>query len=359
MGVEVGIWRIDGELTRLTPSPMPMEARLEEILEKDIGVLGLDILVIGRQVSTAHGKRIDLLGIDEDGGVCVVELKRDKTPREIVAQVLDYGSWVVDLGYEDIVDLYESHNPTTPFEEAFAQLFGVAPPETVNNSHSLFIVAAELDPSTERIVGYLTEHYGVPINAVFFNYLVDGDREYLTRSWLISPSEAEAKGRSSTPGHRKEQPWNGEDFYVSFGDDGTGRSWEDARKYGFVSGGGGSWYSRSLRVLQPGKRVFVYIPGEGYVGVGIVTSTSVMAKDFVPAAFDNPLFELPLAGPGIQHNADDPKQAEWIVGVDWVRNLPRTEAISEPGLFANQNTACKMRSQFTIDRLTEHFHLDP
>ena len=32
MGIEVGIWRIDGKLTRLPSSPMPNEARLESVL---------------------------------------------------------------------------------------------------------------------------------------------------------------------------------------------------------------------------------------------------------------------------------------------------------------------------------------
>jgi hypothetical protein len=47
-----------------------------------------------------------------------------------------------------------------------------------------------------------------------------------------------------------------------------------------------------------------------------------------------------------------------MVGIEWVHSAPRTEAVWEQGMFANQNTACRMRSQFTIERLTEHFKLD-
>jgi hypothetical protein len=357
MSVEVGFWRIDGVLEKLTPTPMPNEALLEEILEKDVSILGLNVLVIGRQTTTSFGGRIDLLGIDAEGSLTVIELKRNMTPRDVVAQALDYGSWVVDLGFEDVVAIHNNFDPTTSFEEAFTQRFGASPPDALNESHSLVIVAAELDSSTERIVTYLNEQYGVAVNAVFFRYFEDGDHQYLARTWLIDPKEAEGRTQAPGGGRKKEQPWNGEDFYVSFGDDGTGRSWEDAVKYGFVSGGGGPWYSRSLNVLQPGKRVFVHLPGEGYVGVGIVTSTSAMAKDFVPTGYDQPLFELPLSGSGIRHDPDDPDKAEWVVGVEWVRSLARTDAIWEQGMFANQNTACKMRSQFTIERLTERFSL--
>ena len=223
-------------------------------------------MVIGRQVTTDFGKRIDLLGIDADGNLAVVELKRDRTPREIVAQVLDYGSWLVSLGFDDVVSLYATNESNVSFDEAFSARFGSGPPEVINSSHSLIIVAADLDASTERIVGYLSGQYGVPVNAVFFRYFVDEGREYLARSWLIEPSEAES-ARISSPARRKEQPWNGEDFYASFGAN-ESRSWDDAREYGFVCGGGGVWYSRSLKMLEPGKRVFVCIPAQGYVGVG-------------------------------------------------------------------------------------------
>jgi len=37
------------------------------------------------------------LALDQDANLIVMELKRDKTPRDIIAQVLDYGSWVREL----------------------------------------------------------------------------------------------------------------------------------------------------------------------------------------------------------------------------------------------------------------------
>jgi len=357
MAVEVGMWRIDAGLTPVTSMPIPNEALLEEILDQDITILGFDILVIGRQVVTSYGKRIDLLGIDAEGKLYVIELKRNLTPRDVVAQALDYGSWVVELGYDDVVAIHGQHDTATPFEEAFSARFGVSPPEAINESHTLVIVAAELDASTERIVTYLFEQFGVSINVVFLRYFEDGDHHYLSRSWFLDPFDVEARTQSHAGGHKKEQPWNGQDFYVSFGDDKT-RSWEDARTYGFVSGGGSPWYSRSLKLLQPGKRVFVHVPQAGYVGVGIVKSPAVMAKDFVPSGQEKPIFNLPLSGPGIQHDSDDPGKAEWMVGIEWVYSAPRTDAVWEQGMFANQNTACRMRSQFTIERLTQLFELD-
>ncbi|MEM2292473.1 MAG: hypothetical protein QXX41_04285 [Nitrososphaerota archaeon] len=50
-----------------------------------------DLLVIGRQVKTAFEKYIDLLCIKRDGDLVIVELKKDKAPREVIAQILEYG----------------------------------------------------------------------------------------------------------------------------------------------------------------------------------------------------------------------------------------------------------------------------
>ena len=39
----------------------------------------------------------DLLGIDSEGNLVIVELKRDKAPREVVAQLLEYAAWANEL----------------------------------------------------------------------------------------------------------------------------------------------------------------------------------------------------------------------------------------------------------------------
>lgn len=99
MSLELGVWRVDGTgPIRLAASQLALEADLERFIESDPTILGEQLMLIGRQVPTAYGKFIDLLAIDADGDLHVLELKRDRTPREVVAQVLDYGSWVTDLG---------------------------------------------------------------------------------------------------------------------------------------------------------------------------------------------------------------------------------------------------------------------
>ena len=105
MPLELGIWRIDNGLEKLSVKSLDQEERLEEFLDKDISIASPNWMVIGRQVYTDYGKYIDLLAIDKDGNLIVLELKKNKTPREVVAQLLDYASWVKDLSDDEIASM--------------------------------------------------------------------------------------------------------------------------------------------------------------------------------------------------------------------------------------------------------------
>lgn len=358
MPLEIGLWRVDDEPVRVTASPLPLESRLEAFIEADPAILGEALLLIGRQVSTAFGKIIDLLGMDAEGTLHVLELKRDRTPREVVAQLLDYGSWVQSLGHEDILTLFEQHHPDVAFEQAFFSRFGTSPPEEINAAHRLTIIAGDVDPATSRIVSYLAG-FDVAINVAFFRYFVDDGRTYLARTWLIDEAvtAAVSPGRGGRSSSREQ--WNGQDWYVSFGEEGGNRNWDDARQYGFVSAGGGRWFSRTMRALPIGGRVFACIPGSGYVGVGEVTGDAQPfdAATLVVAGDERPMTSLELHGK-YRHDEDTEDNDEYVVPVTWQQTVPRDEAIWEKGMFANQNSACRLRNKFTIEELTRRFKLE-
>lgn len=353
MPVEMRMWRIDSQgLRPLTAATLPTESELHQLLRKDPSLLGTPLLVIGSEVITPFGKRLDLLAIDSDGNLHVLELKRDRTPREVVAQVLDYGSWVSALSRDDVIEIAEKYLGQ-PFEASFEEVFGAAPPDELNGELQLTVVASVLDASSERIVTYL-RGFGVPINAVFFTYIEDEDRRYLARSWLTVSDERSASSISKSTSKRA--TWNGLDWYVSFGGD---RSWDDARRFGYVSAGGGKFYTQTIRALPEGARVWVNIPQTGYVGVGTVAGSAVRfneAKVTVDGV-DRPLATLALAGSYDHRDAEADEDAEWIVPVQWIRAVPEADAYWETGLFANQNSACKLRQEFTLDRLSQHFDI--
>lgn len=357
MAVEMGIWRAEGKtLTPVVSSVVGLEQQLEDYIESDPTILGQPLLILGRQVQTVGGP-LDLLAMDATGSLHVIELKRDKTPRDVAAQVLDYGSWVSELSHEDVLELFAKRRHPVEFDQAFADLFGEAPPEELNADQVFTIVATSLDPATERIVRFLSETYDVPINAVFFRHFKDGETSYLARTWLV---EHDPQGAFAAKKRRSHEPWNGHDWGVTFGTTDNSRSWDDAVKYGFVSAGGGRWYSQTLRHLPLAARLFVNIPGAGYVGVGEVIGEA-QRFDVATVQVDGGeqlLSSQPLTAT-YRHDGDEADEiAEWVVPVQWDVTRPQKDAFWVKGMRANQNSAFRMYQQFTIDQVTAEFGVE-
>ena len=208
MSEEVRMWEILGgeTLKEIRRTRLDLESRIEAWLARDISILSDDLLVVGRQVYTDHGGIIDLLCLDARGDVTIVELKRDKTPREITAQALDYASWVKDLSNDRIAEIANRHlGQKAPLEEAFAERFGTELPEVLNEQHKMLIVASQVDSSSERIIRYLSDTYGVGINVATFGYFKnDKDQEFLARVFLLEPERVEHN--TETQGSPKRKP---------------------------------------------------------------------------------------------------------------------------------------------------------
>ena len=358
MPIQNAIWKVGDTPQPLSASQLASEQKLEDMIVREPRILSGEWMLIGRQEITSYGGRIDLLAIAPDGSLVLIELKRDRTPREIIAQALDYASWVEQLTSEKIAQIYQRFSNGGKLDEAFRQHFGTALDEdALNQSHQIIIVAAGLDAATERIIGYLNAR-DIAINAVFFQVFQHGDEQLLSRAWLIDPGETQANVAMTTKGKGEKEPWNGE-YYVSFGDM-SARNWEDARKYGFISAGGGSWYSQTLKMLSPGDRVWVKIPGVGYVGVGYVTEAVRPGKEFTVQTPDGerPVLDVLKFGEDYKKNADDPEKAEYFVRVEWIETVPDAKAINEVGLFGNQNTVCQPSTpkwRHTVERLKTYF----
>lgn len=187
---KIRLWEIsEGEkLTEIHQNRLDLEKRLETCLEKDISLLSSGILVIGRQVATDCGL-IDLLGMDVNGNLVIIELKRHCTTREVTAQALDYASWVKDWSYDQVKEISDKYlsEQNSSLETAFLLKFNQQLPETLNEKHQILIVASQIDSNTERIIKYLSE-YGLQINVATFQYFRDANgKEFMARKFLIEP----------------------------------------------------------------------------------------------------------------------------------------------------------------------------
>ena len=90
MPVKTQLWKVGKKPQILTESRLDTEGLLEDMIIQEPYMLSEDWLLIGRQVLTFDKKRpLDLLAIAPDGSLILIELKRDRTSREVVAQSLD------------------------------------------------------------------------------------------------------------------------------------------------------------------------------------------------------------------------------------------------------------------------------
>lgn len=358
MPIKHAIWKVGSQPSPLSKTTLLSEQQLEDMIVTAPQILSGEWMLIGQQEQTGLGGRIDLLAIAPDASLVLIELKRNRTPREIVAQALDYASWVEQLTADKIAQIYQRFSKGGNLNAAFKQHFGSElDEETLNESHQIILVAAELDDSTERIISYLNAR-DIAINVLFFQVFQYGNEKLLSRAWLIDPGQTQANAASAAKSNVEKEPWNGE-FYVSFGDVDS-RSWEDARKYGFISAGGGTWYSQTLKLLEPGDRVWVKIPKTGYVGVGRVMEAVCPINEFTVTTPDGvrPALEVLQYAEQYKKYADDPEKAEYFVRVSWLDTVPESEAINEVGLFGNQNTVCQPsvpKWRHTVERLKTYF----
>jgi hypothetical protein len=287
------------------------------------------------------------LALDITGKIVVVECKRDRTPRDVIAQILDYGSWVNGLTEREL-DQIALDKKGKHLSELFQERFGVPPPETINSGHSLVIVSSEFDASSRRIVEYLAEVHGVAINTVFFTTFQHDAQTLISTEWLMDQEEVAQRAESKV-----RAPWSGL-WYVNVGQ-GEHRSWEDMRRYQFVAAGHGRKYSNALRKLGIGDPFVAYQKQSGYVGYGVVTSLVVPVREF--EVDGTPLLSLPLNQPGLGLDSENPDLSEYVVGVEWRKAVPIDQAKIQQGIFANQNIVCELRDPNTVEFLRREFEI--
>lgn len=168
----------DGTALAYRSNEIPSEAALEDIIQRNPElVFGQPILIIGRQVVTQTMKRLDLLGIDIAGRLVMLELKRGVAPREIIAQVLDYSSWAIDLSEREIEKLAKTYFEDTACKstaliQRYREVFNREPPGSFGGEVVSVLIATEFTDGVRKPAQYLNDQ-GVPISCVSYELFRD------------------------------------------------------------------------------------------------------------------------------------------------------------------------------------------
>ena len=62
MPIDISVWRIDEGLNPVPLKGMDYERDLQEVIANDLSIIDPGLMVVGREVLTAFGQRIDILG---------------------------------------------------------------------------------------------------------------------------------------------------------------------------------------------------------------------------------------------------------------------------------------------------------
>lgn len=196
MAAEIKSWQIiDGKLVSLESSLVNDGKKekndLEQWIKSNPQILGDDIVVIGEQVQTSSGP-LDFLGIDNNGNIVIVELKRDKLPREALAQAIDYASDVAGWGIDRFREICQSY-ANQSLEDLLQERFeSIAIEElAINQAQRLLLVGTAVEESLGRMIEWLSDNYSLGINAVVLNYAKTRRGDAILSRMVVIPEEVE------------------------------------------------------------------------------------------------------------------------------------------------------------------------
>ena len=187
----------ESQLTKLTETSLSEQNFLERThLEAWIAAhpdaLGEDLLVLKTEYPLPTKLRIDILGLDSDGNVVVVELKRDPSGSGTEWQAIKYASYCATLTAEDLCGLLASWAGIN-LEEARQRIKDFTDEEIVgedleglNRDQRLILVAGQFHPDVVSAVDWLRKHK-IDTRCVQLECFMDTDGALLLNPNVILP----------------------------------------------------------------------------------------------------------------------------------------------------------------------------
>ena len=184
------------------------EARLEELLVASPELLLDNLKLIGRQLPT-EGSALDLLGVDQDGQLVLLELKRSTLTRDAVAQILDYVSDLSGKDPEQLALLIQERSGQDSVEEIedFANWHAREYPQApslLEEPPRMLLVGLGVDDRAKRIVNFLADS-GIDIELQTFHAFDSAGTLFLAKQVeTLPPSPPKPRSRGLTKEERRQ-----------------------------------------------------------------------------------------------------------------------------------------------------------
>jgi len=197
----IGLWHInDGGPARLSVTELAAERDLEAWIERDPALLESGLVIVGRQVRLEGGP-LDLLALDPQGRWVLIEIKRERLRREVIAQAIDYASClqgVAPAWLREQCDAYLRSKHAPVMLDGLLEQRGRTLEEEADGREILtYLVGTGLDSGLERMVGFLAERAEMAVRLVTFSVFRDGQGKLLLAREIHESDE-------QTPGMRRQ-----------------------------------------------------------------------------------------------------------------------------------------------------------
>lgn len=185
-------WKTKQETKSLLSTPFKTEEEFEKIIYNTPEILE-DIFLIKRQVRGGNKSGIpDIVGIDNDGNICIIEMKNVTVDASIIPQVLQYAFWA-ETNPDSIKSLWLEYEKKPDELSISWDDFQVR----------IIIIAPNILKSTLDIV----EKINYPVDLIEIKRWIDGDNQLLLVNKLEDEKRIKPKTVSGLP------PAYDEEFY--------------------------------------------------------------------------------------------------------------------------------------------------
>lgn len=166
---------------------------LETFIKNNPQLLGESMEILGEQIDTGTGDRVDLLALDKTvgtGQITIIELKNDIAKQSVLLQILRYANWI-KRNPDSIKYLLEKKKLTT---------------EEIDLNPKIMVVAPQIEPALLAMSQY--------IQAFDFDFIEL--RRFGTKENCYLVTDHKTPSEEAVPEVRSQQEWNWERYQADF-----------------------------------------------------------------------------------------------------------------------------------------------